>query len=67
MIVTLQFRNPDYMLLFRGQREDHRRMATKNKEIATLMPTLFRAKGGRVPPSLILIDQFKILKRPSAV
>jgi len=39
-VAELQFRNRDYVLLFRGQRNDYR---TSQKEATTLRPSLFRS------------------------
>jgi hypothetical protein len=41
-VAELQFRNPDYVLMFRGQSGDHRN--SKNK--TTLKPSLFRSRPG---------------------
>lgn len=43
-VAELQFRNPDYVLMFRGQTGDHR----NQKRHTTLKPTIFRSEPGSV-------------------
>ena len=53
-IAELQFLNREYVLLFRGQRRDHR----NDKENTTLKPSLFRSVNGRNPSSGELQTRF---------
>jgi len=57
-VAELQFRNRDYVLLFRGQAEDHR----NSKRNTSLKPTLFRAHEQRNPSSAKLEFRFDRLK-----
>jgi hypothetical protein len=60
-IATLQYRNPEHILLFRGQSNDHKNQF-KN---SSLRPSLFRPATGakKVPNVARLIDRFDYLKR----
>jgi hypothetical protein len=58
-IAELQFLNRDYVLLFRGQRIDHR----NQKKNSTLKPTLFRPIGSGNPDARTLKERFELLKR----
>lgn len=40
-VARLQYKNPNYVMLFRGQKSDHRR-TNSSSEFSTLKPTLFR-------------------------
>ena len=57
-IAELQFRNRDYVLLFRGQAKDHR----NNKRNTSLKPTLFRAQESGNPEIATLKYRFKRLQ-----
>lgn len=58
-VAELQFRNPDFVLLFRGQNGDHRNFQ-KN---TTLKPSLFRSTpGSTVPPDKgVIFSRFRTL------
>jgi FRG domain len=57
-IAELQFRNREYVLLFRGQRTDY-----KNREKNTsLKPSLFRPLNGNNPGPDILLQRFDTLR-----
>lgn len=58
-IAELQFKNRDYMLLFRGQTKDYR--TTKNN--STLKPSLFRLEDKKPPTEAILRRRFETLRR----
>lgn len=58
-IAELQYRNRDYVLLFRGQREDHR----NSKNNTTLKPSLFRGSLGSNPTTETLQERFAALDR----
>lgn len=57
-IAELQFRNRDYVLLFRGQRTDHR----TSQGNSALKPTLFRLDGLRIPKEAALTRRFETLR-----
>lgn len=58
-VAELQFRNPDFVLMFRGQNGDHRNA----KHYSTLKPSLFRARSGSkyVPRMDLLIERYRKL------
>lgn len=60
-VATLQYRNPEHILLFRGQSNDHKNQF-KN---TSLRPSLFRPSKGtkKVPNTTRLIKRFDHLKR----
>jgi hypothetical protein len=60
-VAELQFRNPDFVLMFRGQNGDHR----NSKGNTTLKPSLFRSKPGSVlPPEMgTLTTRYQALVR----
>lgn len=58
-VAELQFRNRDYVLLFRGQSADY----PNSKGNTTLKPTLFRPRKSGVPSSSTLIQRFEELKQ----
>jgi len=58
-VAELQFRNRDFVLLFRGQHTDYKNA----KGNSTLKPTLFRALKAGNPNPGILVERFKTLKR----
>ncbi|HKH49134.1 MAG TPA: FRG domain-containing protein [Thermoanaerobaculia bacterium] len=58
-VAELQFRNRDYVLLFRGQTGDYRN-ARKN---TTLKPSLFRPFQSKNPTPGKLVERFEILKK----
>jgi hypothetical protein len=58
-VAELQFRNRDFVLLFRGQAEDHQN-AQHN---TTLKPTLFRPKSQGNPSQGVVIKRFQDLKQ----
>lgn len=62
-IATLQFNNPSHMLLFRGQRSDHKRTNKSGVKYTTLPPSLFRDRDGVSPSSNLLRERFELLKR----
>jgi hypothetical protein len=52
-VAELQFRNPDYVLMFRGQGGDHR----NSKGNTTLKPSLFRStRGSSHPPGMAILS-----------
>jgi hypothetical protein len=59
-VAELQFRNRDYVLLFRGQRRDHRNI----KRNTSLKPPLFRSEENatKVPNPQRLTRRFEILR-----
>ena len=62
-VAELQFMNRDYVLLFRGQKSDH-----KNRQRNTsLKPTLFRPTGPGNPPVSLLQRRFNTLARAEDV
>lgn len=62
-VAELQFRNRDFVLLFRGQSADH----LNQKRHTTLKPSLFRPKGTGNPPSELLIKRFWELRRAEEI
>lgn len=58
-IAELQFRNPDYVLLFRGQTGDYR----NSKKNTTLKPSLFRPIQAKNPNQAQLIQRFQLLQQ----
>jgi hypothetical protein len=58
-VAELQFRNRDYVLLFRGQSGDYR----NSKKNTTLKPSLFRPVQSKNPTAGQLIQRFQILAR----
>lgn len=60
-VATLQYRNPEHILLFRGQSSDHKNQF-KN---TSLRPSLFRPAKGvkKIPNTARLINRFDYLKR----
>jgi hypothetical protein len=63
-VAELQFRNRDYVLMFRGQNRDHRNL----QKLTTLKPTLFRPIPGKVVPpgGGVLLKRFDLLKSAEA-
>ena len=57
-IAELQFRNRDYVLLFRGQTNDYRNI----KRNTSIKPSLFRPKGTTNPNQSTLINRFQRLQ-----
>lgn len=57
-VAELQFKNRDYVLLFRGQREDYK---TTQKN-STLKPSLFRLDGKKPPSDAVLQKRFDTLR-----
>jgi len=55
----LQFRNPDFVLMFRGQNTDY----LNHSRNTALKPTLFRpSKGTKMPPKIsVLVSRYKTL------
>jgi hypothetical protein len=62
-VAELQYKNPDYVLLFRGQRQDFARENSDGHTYTSLSPALFRKHDGRNPPPSILRLRFEALKR----
>ena len=58
-VAELQFRNRDYVLLYRGQNSDY----LNDKGNTTLKPSLFRPIDSRNPSRATLIQRFRKLKR----
>jgi hypothetical protein len=60
-VAELQFRNPDFVLMFRGQNGDHR----NSKGNTTLKPSLFRSTPGstRPPDMSVLTSRYRGLGR----
>jgi len=58
-VAELQFRNPDYVLLFRGQTGDYGNV----KKNTSLKPSLFRPIGKKNPNASQLTQRFQILER----
>jgi hypothetical protein len=60
-VAELQFRNPDFVLMFRGQNGDHRNL----KKNTTLKPSLFRSASGssHAPGMALLANRFQALER----
>jgi hypothetical protein len=58
-VAELQFRNRDYVLLFRGQTGDYR----NSKKNTTLQPSLFRPVQSKNPTPAKLTERFEILKK----
>jgi hypothetical protein len=57
-VAELQFRNRDFVLLFRGQAQDHK----NDKKNTSLKPSLFRPKGEVVPGPGELYQRFNRLR-----
>ncbi|MGH8092687.1 MAG: FRG domain-containing protein [Chthoniobacterales bacterium] len=64
-VAELQFKNRDYVLLFRGQRHDIRNL----QKFTTLKPSLFRPRSGsrRNPDQEILTNRFDRLRAAERV
>jgi hypothetical protein len=58
-VAELQFKNPNYVMLFRGQRADYLRSDNTRSGYSTLKPTLFR--GTPPPHDRILERRFSLL------
>ncbi len=58
-VAELQFRNPDYVLLFRGQTGDYRNV----KKNTTLKPSLFRPIQSKNPNQNQLTQRFQMLQQ----
>jgi len=60
-VAELQFRNPDFVLMFRGQNGDHRNQQNNT----TLKPSLFRSKPGSklAPNRTTLTTRYEALER----
>jgi len=59
-VAALSFRNPEYILFFRGQPTDHR----NKKGLTTLHPTIFRGQSKRYPGnSAFRFDRLKRAER----
>lgn len=58
-VAELQFRNPDFILMFRGQADDYRNVRNNT----TLKPSLFRSISGTrdAPDPNVLSDRFRML------
>jgi hypothetical protein len=61
-IAALQFKNPAHVLLFRGQKSDHKRTNKKATSFTTLSPSLFRGQSSRSPDAGELMRRFQILE-----
>jgi len=61
-VANLQYENPDYVLLFRGQNDDYMRDSDGNAK-TTLMPSLLRGRSGSNPSRQMLRDGFDELSR----
>jgi hypothetical protein len=57
-VAELQFMNRDYVLLFRGQKSDHKNA----KHNTSLKPSLFRPTGGGNPSEDVLQNRFSVLR-----
>lgn len=62
-IAELQYRNRDYVLLFRGQSEDYK----NHQRNTTLKPSLFRDSSDRNPSADTLRERFKDLDRAERI
>ena len=60
-VAELQFKNPDFVLMFRGESSDHHNLA-KN---TSLKPSLFRPEPGskRPPSGVVLESRFDVLRK----
>jgi FRG domain len=58
-VAELQFLNRDHVLLFRGQKSDHK----TRKGNTTLKASLFRPSESKVPTKKILETRFQVLRR----
>ena len=61
-IAALQFRNPDYVLLFRGQNRDHLRINRNGVRYTSLKPKLFRGVAEDYPSPVNLEHRFDRLR-----
>lgn len=63
-VAELQFRNPDYVLLFRGQARDYKNQSANT----TLKPSIFRAESGQKenPGRECLLNRFSRLTNAEA-
>lgn len=59
-VARLQYKNPNYVMLFRGQRSDYKRRTSQGTELSTLKPTLFR--GVPAPTASALQRRFSKLE-----
>jgi hypothetical protein len=57
-VAELQFLNRDYVLLFRGQRTDHK----TSKGNTSLRPPLLRGRGTAIPSKTTLVQRFERLR-----
>ena len=61
-IAELQFRNPNYVLLFRGQKADYKRNTNSSGSVSALVPSLLRGVDSVRPEAGMLIGEFERLK-----
>jgi hypothetical protein len=62
-VAELQFKNRDFVLLFRGQAADHKNLAGNT----SLKPSILRSsRPGKVPGSVALAARYEYLKRAEA-
>lgn len=62
-VAELQFKNRDYVLLFRGQSKDY----TNRQKNTSLKPSLFRPTGRENPSSMVLMERFATLREAEPV
>jgi len=57
-VARLSFHNPEYVLLFRGQRKDHR----NSSNATSLYPSIFRSLDRHILPQETIIERFNKLE-----
>jgi hypothetical protein len=62
-VAALQFNNPEYVLLYRGQQSDHKRSTSEGESFTSLSPQLFRGEDKRNPQQSVLEKRFGQLKK----
>ena len=61
-VAQIQFNNPNYVMLFRGQQRDYKRADSKSRQFTSLAPRLFRGNGAQPPEQAVLDKRFAQLQ-----
>ena len=60
-VAKIQFKNQGYMMLFRGQRNDHKRKNSSGTEFSSLSPSILRGSDGIDPLWEDIYNRYKFL------